>query len=389
MKRHLFAFILLFGALSVFAQGHGIQFVHKPWKDIVTQARAEKKLIFIDFYTQWCGPCFNMAQQVFSLPEVGYFYNQHFINAKIDAEEVEGSELAKKYGVRSYPTYAFVDPDTEEMVHRSSSRQTAEQFIATGQGALKPELRSFYLERAYQQGNRKPDFLMNYIRYEYSIYAREQVATAFDELINGGAKLTERPVWYLFVSTINGITPYLKQVSDQYAVFCQLYGQKEVDAKLAKETVYGDLEVIEKLCNFEGKLFNSQMIRVQSALRVKKYDEVSAQIDALIADPTVDQQALIERLKFIARLSYYQREEVPQKWFDKCVEYLQYIAYNQTDRNDASIHQEYAAALEEVINRQKTKENVPACLTTPPAHGKTVYNLRPDALKMKPKRTNK
>lgn len=386
MKRHLFAFILLFGALSVFAQGHGILFVHKPWKDIVAQARAEKKLIFIDFYTQWCGPCFNMAQQVFSLPEVGYFYNQHFINAKIDAEEVEGSELAKKYGVRSYPTYAFIDPDTGEMVHRSSSRQTSEQFIATGQGALNPELRSFYLERSYQQGNRKPDFLMNYIRYEYSIYAREQVATAFDELINGGVKLTERPVWDLFVSTINGITPYLKQVSDQYATFCQLYGQKEVDAKLAKETVYGDLEVIEKLCNFEGKLFNSQMIRVQSALRVKKYDEVSAQIDALIADPTVDQQALIERLKFIARLSYYQREEVPQKWFDKCVEYLQYIAYNQIDRTDASIHQEYAAALEEVINRQKTKENVPACLTTPPAHGKTVYNLRPDALKMKPKR---
>ncbi|HJD75698.1 MAG TPA: thioredoxin family protein [Bacteroides reticulotermitis] len=386
MKRHLFTLIMLAGALSVFAQGHGVQFVHKPWKDIVAQAKAENKLIFIDFYTQWCGPCLNMAQQVFSLPEVGYFYNQNFINAKIDAEEAEGSELAKKYGVRSYPTYAFIAPDTEEMVHRSSSRQTAEQFIATGQGALQPELRSFYLEREYQQGNRKPEFLMNYIRYEHSIYAREQVSTAFDELINGGAKLTQRPVWDLFVGTISGLTPYLKQVSDQYAVFCQLYGQKEVDAKLAKETTYGDLEVIEKFCNFEGKLFNSQMIRIQSALRAKKYDEVIAQIDALIADPAVDQQALIERLKFIARLSYYQREEIPQNWFDKCVEYLQYIAYNQTVRDDASIHQEYAAALEEVIRRQKTKESIPACLTTPPAHGKTVYNLRPDALKMKPRR---
>lgn len=73
-----------------------------------------------------------MAQTVFSLPTVGYYYNQTFINLKIDAEEGEGITLAKKYGVRSYPTYAFIDPATEEIVHRSSSRQTPEQFIQTG-----------------------------------------------------------------------------------------------------------------------------------------------------------------------------------------------------------------------------------------------------------------
>ena len=64
-----------------------------------------------------------MAQTVFSLPTVGYYYNQTFINLKIDAEEGEGVTLAKKYGVRSYPTYAFIDPATEEIVHHSSSRQ--------------------------------------------------------------------------------------------------------------------------------------------------------------------------------------------------------------------------------------------------------------------------
>lgn len=84
-----------------------------------------------------------MAQTVFSLPTVGYYYNQTFINLKIDAEEGEGITLAKKYGVRSYPTYAFVDPATEEIVHRSSSRQTPEQFIQTGKDANIPTKRSF------------------------------------------------------------------------------------------------------------------------------------------------------------------------------------------------------------------------------------------------------
>ena len=130
-------------------QEPGIRFTHQSWAEIVAKAKAENKLIFIDFYTQWCGPCLNMAQTVFTLPDVGAFYNEHFVCAKIDAEHGEGVELARKYGVRSYPTYAFVDPATGEMVHRSSSRQTGEQFIRTGRSALTPELRSFYLEEQY------------------------------------------------------------------------------------------------------------------------------------------------------------------------------------------------------------------------------------------------
>ena len=128
------------------------QFLHgTTWTEAVAKAKAENKLIFIDFYTQWCGPCLNMAQTVFSLPTVGYYYNQTFINLKIDAEEGEGITLAKKYGVRSYPTYAFIDPATEEIVHHSSSRQTPEQFIQTGKDATVPTKRSFLPARPIYQ----------------------------------------------------------------------------------------------------------------------------------------------------------------------------------------------------------------------------------------------
>ena len=123
--------------------------------EAVAKAKAENKLIFIDFYTQWCGPCLNMAQTVFSLPTVGYYYNQTFINLKIDAEEGEGITLAKKYGVRSYPTYAFIDPATEEIVHRSSSRQTPEQFIQTGKECKHSYQTLFLPARAIYQGEQR------------------------------------------------------------------------------------------------------------------------------------------------------------------------------------------------------------------------------------------
>ena len=90
----------------------GINFSHQSWSEVVAKAKAENKLIFIDFYTQWCGPCLNMAQNVFTLPAIGAYYNSHFVCAKIDAENGEGVTLAKKYGIYSYPTYIFVDPSS-------------------------------------------------------------------------------------------------------------------------------------------------------------------------------------------------------------------------------------------------------------------------------------
>ena len=104
MKKYILLIFACIYAIHLNAQNAGINFLHgTTWAEAVAKAKAENKLIFIDFYTQWCGPCMNMAQTVFSLPTVGYYYNQTFINLKIDAEEGEGITLAKKYGVRSYP----------------------------------------------------------------------------------------------------------------------------------------------------------------------------------------------------------------------------------------------------------------------------------------------
>lgn len=385
-KRVLIIGLILGGILNLSAQTSGINFFHGTWAETVAKAKAENKLIFIDFYTQWCGPCLNMAETVFVLPTVGDFYNSNFVNAKIDAENGEGVNLAKKYQVRSFPTYMFVDPNTEEAVHRSSSRQTGEQFIATGQGAITPAKRSFYLIDEYNKGNRDRELMINYINYQHSVYQRNAVNKAFGELIQGGAKLTEPQIWDLYVDVISGMdNPYLKEVSDNYGEYCKIFGKKAVDEKLAKETTYGDLSLLDQLCNFEGKDFNKKMILINQALNNNRYDEAAKSIDAMIADSTVNQQELINRLKFIARINRGYKE-IPDSWFYKCVEYLQYIAYNMKDRQDPYIHQEYAAALEDVIRKMKNKSDIPSIIANPPAHGKKEYSMRPDVLKAKSKR---
>lgn len=86
-----------------------IDFFHAPFAEVLAKAKEEKKLIFMDCYTSWCGPCRMMANQVFTRPEVGKYFNAHFVNTKVDMERGEGKDLAKKYGVNAFPTLLILD----------------------------------------------------------------------------------------------------------------------------------------------------------------------------------------------------------------------------------------------------------------------------------------
>lgn len=85
------------------------------FEDAVKKANEEKKDLFVDFYADWCEPCKMMAAQVFTLPEVGTYFNAHFICVQVDVEAKENGEIAKKYGVNVLPTMVFVNRDGKEL----------------------------------------------------------------------------------------------------------------------------------------------------------------------------------------------------------------------------------------------------------------------------------
>ena len=40
----------------------GIEFIEGDWNRALEQARQENKLIFMDCYTSWCGPCKQLGE---------------------------------------------------------------------------------------------------------------------------------------------------------------------------------------------------------------------------------------------------------------------------------------------------------------------------------------
>ncbi|MBP3227980.1 MAG: thioredoxin family protein [Bacteroidaceae bacterium] len=93
------------------AAAEGIQFSTGSLDELLAQARKEGKMVFVDCYTTWCGPCKMLARQTFPNAEVGAYFNPRFVSVQIDMEKGEGIELAKRWGVSAYPTMVILDAD--------------------------------------------------------------------------------------------------------------------------------------------------------------------------------------------------------------------------------------------------------------------------------------
>jgi thioredoxin-related protein len=146
--------------IGVLAWAQGIKFEDGNFASILAKAKKEKKLVFIDAYASWCGPCKLMVKNIFPLQSVGDYYNSHFINAKIDMEKGEGIELAKKYNVKAFPTYLFIDGNGEA-VHRTLGYVEEKDFIQFAKDAEDPNKRLTSLKEQFEKGEKDPEFLKN------------------------------------------------------------------------------------------------------------------------------------------------------------------------------------------------------------------------------------
>jgi thioredoxin 1 len=108
----------------------GIKFKHISLNEAKIEAIKTKKIIFIDAYTSWCGPCKKMAATSFQDSNVSEIYNSKFINLKVDMEkDADGIEIAKMYKVQAYPTLLYIDQDGK-LIKSIIGFQTADRLIS-------------------------------------------------------------------------------------------------------------------------------------------------------------------------------------------------------------------------------------------------------------------
>jgi thioredoxin 1 len=66
------------------------------------------KIVFIDFYAEWCGPCKRIAPYIEDLTDI--FDHINFI--KIDVDKME--ELSNSFKIKAMPTFVIMKNGKEE-----------------------------------------------------------------------------------------------------------------------------------------------------------------------------------------------------------------------------------------------------------------------------------
>ena len=121
----------MFFGLKNSVSGQKVNF-HKnqeiAFTEVLKIAENENKLIFMDVYTTWCGPCKLMDKTTFADSTVGKVFNEKFINFKVNGEDAEGVSIVKKYRINAYPTFIFLDPKGE-LVNRLEGVFPSKQLI--------------------------------------------------------------------------------------------------------------------------------------------------------------------------------------------------------------------------------------------------------------------
>lgn len=161
MPRSIIA--LLIAVLTLPAFGQGIDFYEGDWKDALAEAEKSEKLVFVDAYAEWCGPCKRMAKTTFVDQSVGDFFNANFINLKIDMEKGHGLTFRQDYPVSAFPTLMFLNGKGEIILKTTGAKDVA-KIIDFAKKAMGMDDRSGDYEVAYEEGKRDFDLVYKYVQ---------------------------------------------------------------------------------------------------------------------------------------------------------------------------------------------------------------------------------
>ena len=110
--------ILIIGAIAFYfttpRHVEGVQWI--PYdKVLLTQAVNENRPVILDFYADWCPPCKELDEKVFTAPEVVKL-SKNFQNIRVDLTKrhLEQDLLLKRYQVRGVPTMVFLNKQGRE-----------------------------------------------------------------------------------------------------------------------------------------------------------------------------------------------------------------------------------------------------------------------------------
>ena len=259
-----------------FASAQGIKFVESNFKEAVAQAEQENKLLFMDCYTSWCGPCRLLANRVFINDSIGQFFNKHFVSLKVDMEKGEGPALARQYGVKAYPTLLFIDPSTHEIVSQVVGFRTVKALLEDAEKAANPNRNLQGLAAQFNENPTNPAIASAYLE---GLWAASLTQERDETLKNYLSRLTPEEIcttdnWkILSAHTENPYSYAFDCLHKNREGFRNVMGKEAVNAKLDHLYRYASMKFIYRKRVPENEFPQNNFNKLMELLKQEEGDE--------------------------------------------------------------------------------------------------------------------
>lgn len=298
-------------------RGQGIEFFHGTWEEALLKARQEDRIIFVDAFTTWCGPCRNMAANTFPNEAVGEFFNANFISMKMDMEKEPGLTFRQKFPVSAYPTLLFIDAD-EKLVQKSVGAKNPTDLIKLAESVVASYDKSYKYAEAYAAGDRSYALIYNYVAAlnkagkPTNKIANEYIATQSDLTTPDNLRFLLQAATQVDCQCFTNFEKYMSRIA-------ALAGQEAVDDQVRKacnNTVKRAIEfespelldqagqAMQRHLPKEADSFSSRS-EIQYALALHDIDGLATKVDQYVRkfaknDPALLHQLALDLEKFAA-----------------------------------------------------------------------------------------
>lgn len=254
-------------SLQLFAQDEGICFQDdSTLEQMLANSKASGKLVFVDCYTVWCGPCKWLAKEVFPLKEVGDFYNEHFISYKMDMETPEGEMMREKYQVIAYPTLLFLNSNGEK-VHQGRGSLQAEDLIQLGEWALDTTTNYMAIKKKIENNTRDLETVITYLDINVKAVNKDTLLNDCFLQLSHDDKYSDA-YWYLFTIHVNEIeSPLFKYFITNRKEYEEKRGGEDVKNKLTEVFRFNidkyeeDIDKLNQLKSIDSDLYSEVIQR--------------------------------------------------------------------------------------------------------------------------------
>lgn len=185
------------------------------WLTSLDQAKkialGSNKLILVDFWATWCGPCKRMDAESWSKKEVQILMND-YVSVKIDIDR--NRSLAQKYGVQGIPYIFIMDGNGKVVYQQMSYKRKSEVIKLLKKYAINTSYLSADMINYYKKQNFITAFRLGIKYQDYSLHLGDSLR---NDIIDVSTKYLDEARNYLKETEIKNKT-LLKQKLDLFTI---------------------------------------------------------------------------------------------------------------------------------------------------------------------------